>query len=522
MRAVLRTAVVLALGAGLVVGAVRLPDLHARMAGAGSAEPARAAQSPAARAVTRAAVVCPGPESVGVKRIDTTTAVAPSMVRVASPPTDLLSPVLGPGGGSTSASITAKAMSGTALTFEPMSAPGAASVQTSAAQSVLLSGNGSLAPALSATQTSLITNGDLRGLSTVVCQQPSPQTWLVGGAGTAGHRSRVILSNPTPNAVTVNLDVYGAKGEIASTAARGIVVKAGRRAVVLLDSIAHGEASPVVHVMASGGVIAATLNDTWLSSTTPAGSDDAAGTTAGTHLVVPGVTGSTAPGSAVLRVMATDSATTVRLRVLGASGPTAASVANGEVQLAAHTVKDINLTGLPVGYSGLELTSTAPVVAGVRLRNGQPVPGLKRDLAWTAAEPALTPATGLTGVPLGSVTPPWSSGLALTAATEDATVDLVYVGADGSEATQQVTVSAGTTSTIAVPATLAAVPTTPAGASGAPATAPVSVWLRPRTGSVVAALTTHYADPAGGLISVAPLVATPVQFTPVAVHPLSG
>ena len=106
-------------------------------------------------------------------------------------------------------------------------------------------------------------------------------------------------------------------------------------------------------------------------------------------------------------------------------GPTETSVAGGQVEVAAHTVKDVDLAGLPAGYDGLELTSNAPVVAGVQLTSGLATPGAKRDLAWTAAEPALQ---GLSGVPLGPLAAPWSHSLALSAATSDSTVDLVYVG----------------------------------------------------------------------------------------------
>jgi hypothetical protein len=520
VRAVLRTAVVLLLGAGLVVGAVRLPDLHARMAGAGSGVTAAAAETPAARSVTSSTLVCPGPESVGVKRVDTNTATTPTTVTTASPPADLLTTALSTAhatlapGLTGAGSVNATALGGSGpLAFSPLATAGAASTQTTLPRSILLSGHGTLAPGLAAAQVSLQTSGDLRGLSTLACQQPSAQTWLVGGAGTTGHRGRVILSNPTPNPVTVNLTVYGAKGQLTSTAARGIVVKAHKRTVVLLDAIAHGEASPVVHVMASGGVISAVLSDTWLDQTTPAGSDDAAGTMPGRHLVIPGVVGSTTPGSALLRLAATDRAATVQLRVLGPTGPVAASVENGQVQVPAGTVKDIDLAGLPVGYDGLELTSTAPVVAGVQVRSG--AKGAQRDLAWTAAEPAVQ---NLVGVPLGVLAAPWTTALALTAATGDAEVDLVYVAADGTESTQPVAVPAGTTKEIVVPAVMPGAATT----TGTTGPAPVSVWIRPRSGAVTAALATSYADAAGPLLSVAPLVDTPLTFTPVAVHPLGG
>jgi PKD repeat protein len=526
MRAVFRTAVVLLLGTGLVVGAVRLPDLHARLAGAGSGVTAAAAETPAARSVTSSALVCPGPESVGVKRVDTSTATAPTTVTAVSPPIDLLATALSSAhatlapSATAAGSVNATGLGGSGqLAFTPLGAPGVAATQTTLPRSILLSGHGTLAPGLAATQVSLQTSGDLRGLSTLACQQPSAQTWLVGGAGTTGHRGRVILGNPTPNAVTVNLTVYGAKGQLTSTAARGIVVKPHKRTVVLLDAIAHGEASPVVHVMASGGVISAVLSDTWLDQTTPAGSDDAAGTMPGRHLVIPGVLGSTTPGSAVLRLAATDRAATVHLRVLGPTGPAPASVDNGQVQVAAGTVKDVDLAGLPVGYDGLELTATAPVVAGVQLRSGLATPGAERDLAWSAAQPAVQ---GLVGVPLGVVAPPWTQALALTAATGDAEVDLVYVAADGTESTQPVTVPAGTTKEIVVPAVLPATTTGTTTATGTTTPAPVSVWIRPRSGAVTAALATSYADAAGPLLSVAPLADTPLTFTPVAVHPLAG
>ena len=90
MRAVIRTAVVVALGAALVVGAIQLPGRHLTVAGAGSGVPAAAAETPAARALTRSAVVCPGPESVGVKRIDASSAAAPTSVLAAAPPADVV------------------------------------------------------------------------------------------------------------------------------------------------------------------------------------------------------------------------------------------------------------------------------------------------------------------------------------------------------------------------------------------------------------------------------------------------
>jgi hypothetical protein len=268
--------------------------------------------------------------------------------------------------------------------------------------------------------------------------------------------------------------------------------------VVLLDAIAPGERSPVIHVVANGGLISAALNDTYLAGTTPAGADDVTGTTPGTRLVVPGVTAVAGTGSLVLRVGALAREAVVRVRLLGAKGPIAAPINNGVVRVKAHRVRDVDLSAVPAGDYGIELTADAPVVAGAQLRPPGASPTAKRDLAWTAAEPLVST---IAGVPLGSLAAPWASRLLLTASAQDTQVDVVSVSADGSQAGQPVSVAAGTT--VSVPLK-------------APA---VSVWLRVRSGGVAAALVTAYADAAGPLRSVAPLRPAVTETAPVPVHP---
>lgn len=491
MRAVVRTLVVAALGVGLVLGAYRLPDHFWHLAGSGA--PGAAAATVTARPVQRSTLICPGPETVGVKGVDATKAAAPTVVRVAAPPGDLLTAST-----SSAGSVAAGAIGGTgSLPFPALSSPGTASTQTDQARSILLSGKGSLAPGLTAAQSTLVLSGDQRGLSTTACQPATADTWLVGGGGEPGRRGRLVLTNPSPNGVTVDLEVYGARGPVRSTTARGIVVPAQTRTVVLLDAIAPGERSPVIHVVASGGLISAALNDTWLAGTTPVGADDVTGTTPGTRLVVPGVTVA-GTGSVVLRVGALAREAVVRLRLLGPQGPIAAPVNNGVVRVKAHRVRDVDLSQVAPGDYGIELTADAPVVAGAQLRPAPATPTAKRDLAWTAAEPLIATVAG---VPLGPLAAPWSGRLLLTASTRDAQVDVVSVSADGTQAVHPVTVSAGTT--VSVPLT-------------APA---VSAWLRVRAGGLAAAVLTAYADPAGGLQSVAPLQAAVTETSPIPVHP---
>ena len=75
--------------------------------------------------------------------------------------------------------------------------------------------------------------------------------------------------------MTVDLSVLGTRGPVPSPNGRGIVVAPYGRTVVLLDAIAGQEASPALHVVATGGEVAAVLDDTWLDGVIPRGGDDA-------------------------------------------------------------------------------------------------------------------------------------------------------------------------------------------------------------------------------------------------------
>ena len=153
----------------------------------------------------------------------------------------------------------------------------------------------------------------------LACQPPAAETWLVGGGGEPGRRGRVVLTNPSPERRDGRPGRLRRQGTGPLPAARGIVVGAHKRTVVLLDAIAPGERSPVIHVGASG-LVAASLNDSWLDGTTPVGADDVVGTHAGHAAGRPRRHGERRPGSLVLRV-ARDRRAVVRVRLLGTDGP---------------------------------------------------------------------------------------------------------------------------------------------------------------------------------------------------------
>ena len=79
---------------------------------------------------------------------------------------------------------------------------------------------------------------------------------------------------PGANVVTVAFDVFGRRGPIASAEGRSLSIPPRERVVVSLDALAPDEASPAVHVIATGGVVSAVLSDQWIDGATARGIDD--------------------------------------------------------------------------------------------------------------------------------------------------------------------------------------------------------------------------------------------------------
>ncbi len=455
---------VTAIGAGLVAAALLVPGAQAVRVDLSTTTERLAAAPPAPqpRPVGEAALTCPGPETADA---------ATALLAAASPPADLTRAA---GGGAITA--TALPTSGTAgRAAGPALDPGVrhrtGSVGGSAA--VLVSADDGLAPGLTAEQTTLVTTGDLRGLTSTPCLAPAVDTWLVGGGGDEGRRGRLVLVNPAATPVQVRVDVLSATGPVPPTPGSAVAVPARSRLVLLLDALAPGVAAPVVHVHASGGSVAATLHDTLLTGTTPRGADDVAPSVAPARRVL--VPGLTVNGRALLRLAAPGTAEAVgEVRLVGPTG-VVDPPGGAAVRVPAGGTLDLDLGDLPPGTYGAEVTADVPVVAGAMVaRGGADGPA---DLAWLAST---TPLRSLTGLAAVRSTQRWSTTLELTAPRGDAAVDLTAVDDTG----------AATTTTLRVPGGTSILTALPGGQSA---------WLRPvsRSGEVVAARTTTYLNREG-------------------------
>jgi len=485
-----RAATLVAVGTGLILGATSLPEPVSLARGAASAQ----AIGPQADPVTLTRAVCPGPEALGVEGLHGSSAQTVSVAAASAPALAL------PAGTATG--------SGGSLMFDGLPAggawPGPASLRgqvisgpVSTARSALATGSGAMAPGTAAAQWSWTRTGTSRGLSTAACLPGRASSWLVGGGAAPGRLEHLVLANPGPNPVTVDLSTLGVRGRIESPDAQGLVVAGHSRTVILLDAIAGAEPSPVVHVTVRGGTVAATLSDTWLDGVVPRGGDDVVSLVApGREQVIPGVP---VDGRAVLRVgVPGDIEAVVQSRVLTPGGPKVLP-AGGVTRVAGGSTKDIDLSSLPPGTYAVQVRGDVPVVAAVMVDRRRAA-GAGSDLAWPVATP---PIRALAGMPLPAFGGQGvTQRLNLVATGEAASVLVTTVDAVGRAGAKKVAIRADSVSTV-------------------PLSGVTSVWVTPLAGIVRAAVLSSVTDAAGILLSVTPMADLTLTATPAPLRQLA-
>jgi hypothetical protein len=463
-----------AFGAALVLAATLLPAISLAN-GSGPDTATRSHAEPVA--LTRS--ICPGPQTLGIEGLADTPAQTVSVLAVGAP--DAAWPA-GFDPGQRAGSITISGLPPGGRWAAPVTAGGqVVSAQVSTARSALVTGAGSMAPGTVATQWSWTRTGTARGLTTTACTPAATSSWLVAGGAEPGRLEHLVLANPGPNPVTVDLLVFGAKGPISSPNGQGLVVAGRSRIVILLDAVAGSEPSPVVHVTARGGKVAAVLSDTWLDGVIPRGGDDAVSVTAPSRQQV--IAAVPIDGRALLRVAAAgDSEAIVQSRVLTPRGPMSLP-ADGVTRVAAGTTRDIDLGSLPPGAYAVQVQADVPVFAAAMVERRRAA-GAPSDLAWAVAS---EPISVLAGMALpAAATKGLTQRLDLVAAGHPSSVQVTTVAADGVVSTKKVVIAADSVSTL-------------------PLDGAASVWVTPLTGLVRGGVLTTATDPGGAMLSVTPL-----------------
>ena len=208
MIGILRSLVVAAAGTGLVLGATQV-STPLDLVHPAAAVPALAAH---ADPVPMAQIICPGPEALGVAGLKDSR-VQISSITAASAPLAALPAGFAPSQGA--GSLTLSGLPGGGTWAAPATARGqVVSGQISTAKSVLVSGDGALAPGTVATQRSWVKTGDDHGLFTAACMPAAASSWIIAGGAQPGRRDRLVLTKPGPNPVPGALPVLGCRGPI--------------------------------------------------------------------------------------------------------------------------------------------------------------------------------------------------------------------------------------------------------------------------------------------------------------------
>lgn len=238
---------------------------------------------------------------------------------------------------------------------------------------------GSAPAILAGSQSQFVNSDEYVGFAASECAKPSSDSWLVGGSTLTGRTTLLALNNPSKVSSSVNLSIFSENGEVNATGTDGIVVAPGGQRIFSLAGFAPNIASPVVHVVSTGGQVTASLQQSIVRTLTPGGVDVfGASTRPSTLTVIPGVVMvghdsidaaaaldgyGDVPG--VLRVLVPGTGTAnVTVSAIPEDGSGPANSATLSVD--GGVVTDFPLTDFTDGSWTFTITSDRPAVVGAR------------------------------------------------------------------------------------------------------------------------------------------------------------
>ncbi|MGW5678615.1 DUF5719 family protein [Streptomyces sp. NPDC003860] len=324
--------------------------------------------------------------------------------------------------------------------------PVTATVNGSDAPALVGTADGHLAPGWTAQQTTAVTAGDARGLLGTACTGPDTEAWFPGASTVEGRRDYLHLTNPDDAHSVVDIELYGADGQLKTTLPDGLSVPARGSTPVLLSTLTT-EAVPDLTVRVttrSGrvGAVVRTAEDTVGSDWLAASADPAA------TAVLPGIP---ADATSVRLVVFAPGEADAELKVqLAGPGGSLVPAGHETVRVKSGMTTTVDLADVTKGEPGSLLLTPAhkglntPVVAALRVVRGTKA---AQEVAFVpAAEPvgerASVADNRAQGTTLSLTAPTATSKVRVTAST----------GTGGGEPTTATyTVKAGTTLAFAPP-----------------------------------------------------------------------
>ncbi len=264
---------------------------------------------------------------------------------------------------------------------------------------------------LSGAQSQSVSEAEFVGLAAADCGVADGDTWLVGGSTAVGRTTLLTLSNPTEVPATVDLTLYGENGLISAPGTSGIVVAPSGQRVLSLAGFQPDVASPVVHVVSTGGQVVAELQQSIVRGLEPGGVEIIGPTRAPSLVnVIPGLR--VTDVGAVQKLLVGGSAyddlgTIIRIFAPG-EGTIATTISvvpeDGEstgasfsYDIDAGRVTDVPIGDLTAGSYTIRVEAASPLIAAARVSAAA---GVVTDFAWLAAPTELNDHAQFT-VPAG-------------------------------------------------------------------------------------------------------------------------
>ena len=266
---------------------------------------------------------------------------------------------------------------------------------------------------LNASQYQNAAGATLRGLAATNCQLPSNDVFLLGGSTTTGREALLILRNTAQVDSTVSLEIFSEAGSVDAPGLNGIAVVSGKTTVVPLSGMVPKTKSFGVRVKATGGAIAAWIQQRTVRGLSAGGVDYISPSPeVAKQQVIPGVFIRGTAQVAKLRATSSDfddllpvlrvyvpgtTDATVTVQIVGETPATFGTVVRSTVN--AGSVSDIEITGLKDGNYVAIVSSEVPVQSAFRLSRVTATSA--PDFTWIPAATQFTGTRNLTAPNLG-------------------------------------------------------------------------------------------------------------------------
>ncbi|MFC5909386.1 DUF5719 family protein [Streptacidiphilus monticola] len=397
-------------------------------------------------AVAHRAVLCPNPLQSGSASTGYAVAApgAPAGVSVASGSS---------GSGGTAGAGRLGPLGGAGTALAQLSATGGATAgkapSGAKAPALALTADGGLAPGLTGQQTTVLDGG--KSLSGLSCTEPATDFWFAGADTAKGDTDTLVLSNNESTNAYVDVQAFGATGEVESTQAGNISVPADGSVALPLSRLVNAAGSGGVvslHVLVRSGRVAAALN----ADSGSTGADWIPPTELSSTVVLPGLPGDVKHAVLAVTAPGVEDAD-LKLQLASQTG-WITPAGHETIHVKAGMLTFVDLADVTRGQpAALRLSPTDPkqapgVVAAIQLGRGSS----STELAYTTGTDAVTQRTTIAGNTAAGTT------LFLTATDKAATVTVAALGKSGSPQTQEVKLQPGTT--------VAIKPKSPDGADG--------------------------------------------------------